>query len=60
MVYHKILNIALSARTLLFIHPMYNSIHLLIPGTFEQIRWVGRWTKVERFGMHFESRAKGW
>ena len=31
MVYHRILNTVLYTRTLLFIHPIYNSFHLLIP-----------------------------
>ena len=35
MVYHKILNIVPCAisRTLLFIHSIYNSLHLLIPNS---------------------------
>ena len=33
MVYHKTLNIVLYSRTLLFIHFLYNSLHLLIPNS---------------------------
>ena len=45
MVYHRILNVVpmLDSRTLLFIHPIYNSLHLLIPNSHSILSSPALW-----------------